>query len=224
MQNQLSMSIKVALVEDDAIVLSSMVRLIEHAQELELAWVAETMAQAMYKLETVEFDVLLVDLGLPDGSGISIIRRARNVKPNAHIMVSTVFGDEAHVIQAIEAGASGYVLKDNSSETLIQEIRQLHAGGSPISPIIARLLLRRFQTEAVQAANNPTATTSLLSPRETEVLQLMTKGFSYSEIARLMDVRLYTIHTFVRRMYAKLDVSNKIEAIHEARLMGLLDE
>jgi DNA-binding NarL/FixJ family response regulator len=161
---------------------------------------------------------------LPDGSGISIIQKARKVWPTAHIMVSTVFGDEAHVIQAIEAGASGYVLKDNSSETLIQEIRQLHAGGSPISPIIARLLLRRFQAEAAPTPNNPAGATSILSPREAEVLQLMTKGFSYSEIARLMDVRLHTIHTFVRRMYAKLDVNNKTEAIHEARLMGLLDD
>lgn len=223
MQINPAMCIKVALVEDDAIVLASMVGIIAQAQELVLVWIAETVAQAMDRLESDPFDVLLVDLGLPDGSGISVIRKARSLRPTAHIMVSTVFGDEAHVIQAIEAGASGYVLKDNSSATLIQEIRQLHAGGSPISPIIARLLLKRFQTDPIASANLPNSSTAVLSPRETEVLQLMTKGFSYAEIARLMDVRLHTIHTFVRRMYAKLDVSNKVEAIHEARQMGLLD-
>jgi ATP/maltotriose-dependent transcriptional regulator MalT len=85
-------------------------------------------------------------------------------------------------------------------------------------------LLRRFQSLAVESASSALPNTPLLSPREAEVLQLMTKGFSYSEIARLMDVRLHTIHTFVRRMYSKLDVSNKVEAINEARMMGLLDE
>lgn len=224
MQSQAVPAIQVAIVEDDDLVRDSMVRIIQSAQELQLMWVAESVAGALAQLARAPFDVLLVDLGLPDGSGLEVIRQARLIKPGAHIMVSTVFGDESHVIAAIEAGASGYLLKANSSETLIQEIRQLHAGGSPISPIIARLLLRRFQSLAVESSSSALPTTPLLSPREAEVLQLMTKGFSYSEIARLMDVRLHTIHTFVRRMYSKLNVSNKVEAINEARMMGLLDE
>jgi len=224
MQSQAVPAIQVAIVEDDDLVRDSMVRIVQSAQELQLIWVAESVAGALAQLARAPFDVLLVDLGLPDGSGLEVIRQARLIKPGAHIMVSTVFGDESHVIAAIEAGASGYLLKANSSETLIQEIRQLHAGGSPISPIIARLLLRRFQSLTVESSSSASPTTPLLSPREAEVLQLMTKGFSYSEIARLMDVRLHTIHTFVRRMYSKLDVSNKVEAINEARMMGLLDE
>jgi DNA-binding NarL/FixJ family response regulator len=136
-------------------------------------------------------------------------------------MVSTTFADEKHVIASIEAGAAGYLLKDSSPKKIVDEIRALHAGGSPISPRIARQILLRFrppepEREAVRELASP------LSPREREVLELITKGFSYDEIAALMHVTRNTVMTFVRRIYQKLEVTSKTEAIFEARSHGIL--
>jgi DNA-binding NarL/FixJ family response regulator len=130
-------------------------------------------------------------------------------------MVATVFGDEAHIIAAIEAGAAGYILKDSEPAALTAEIRSLHAGGSPISPLIARRLLSRFSGVAV-VADTPDALSSL-SAREESVLSLITKGFSQSEVAAKLGVSSHTVRTFVRRIYIKLGVNTKAEAIQAAR-------
>src|SRR5205085_6700597 len=127
-------------------------------------------------------DVLLTDLGLPDGSGIDIIGEASRRYPDTDIMVVTVFGDEEHVLAAIEAGATGYVLKDSIPEEFVALIKQLRAGGSPISPVIARQLLKRFKPAAASRSEAPVESAGL-SPREAEVLSLIAKGFSFGEIA-----------------------------------------
>jgi len=170
-------------------------------------------------------DVLVVDLGLPDGSGIEVIGEAHARWPGCAIMVATTFADERHVISSIEAGASGYLLKDSPLPTIAQDIRVLHAGGSPISPRIARQVLMRFRpdekpAEQVETAERPGVPS--LSEREKETLQLITRGFSFEEIAELMGVSRNTVLTFVRRIYAKLEVRSKTEAVFEARAYGLL--
>ena len=148
-------------------------------------------------------------------------------------MVSTVFGDEAHVIQSLEAGATGYLLKDSTPALTVEEIRNVHAGGSPISPLIARQLLTRFRhAMASESAPMPLLSSPVpqmpqeeqarLSPRERQVLDYITKGFSYEEIGTLMGVSRNTVLSFVRRIYAKLKVRSQLEAIYEARVQGLL--
>lgn len=173
-------------------------------------------------------DVLLVDLGLPDGSGIDVIQESIVRWPSCSVMVSTNFGDEIHVMRSIEAGAAGYLLKDSSPARIIDEIRSLASGGSPISPIIARQVLARFRTSAgvtqdkVALPGQAEASAELLSPREMEVLNYITRGFTAQETAKLMQLSPYTVRTFVRRIYGKLKVSSKSEAIYEARTLGLL--
>ena len=140
-------------------------------------------------------------------------------------MVSTIFGDEPHVMRSIEAGARGYLLKDSAPDAILQEIRSLHAGGSPISPMIARQLLMRLRPSAAAApavarpeVEKPHAA---LSEREGEVLELITKGFTSKEIAELISVSHHTVLTYVRRIYAKLEVNSKAEAIYETRNRGV---
>jgi DNA-binding NarL/FixJ family response regulator len=176
-------------------------------------------------LEGKSADVLLVDLGLPDGSGIDVIRAAHVKWPGCNIMVSTTFGDETNVMQSLEAGASGYLLKDSEPHKMIFEIRSLYAGGSPISPMIARQILMRFRPPQV-AAPLPVAEKSgeMLSGREREVLEYITKGFTSDEIAELLSVSRHTVLTYVRRIYAKLEVTSKTEAVYEARKRGLLGD
>jgi DNA-binding NarL/FixJ family response regulator len=143
-------------------------------------------------------------------------------------MVVTVFGDEQHVIASIEAGATGYILKDSLPEQFVGLIAQLRAGGSPISPMIARQLLRRMKPAAAPASSAlgkpPGSDTpeQALSPRESEVLGLIAKGFNFAEIARLLEVSPHTITAHVKKIYQKLAVHSRGEAVYEATRMGLL--
>jgi DNA-binding NarL/FixJ family response regulator len=220
--------IHVAMVEDDPGFRGALCRALLDAPDMQLAGTTGTRAEGLAMLLGPPVDVLLVDLGLPDGSGIDVIRAAAQRWPACNIMVSTNFGDETHVMRSIEAGAAGYLLKDSSPAKMLNEIRSLASGGSPISPIIARQVLDRFRQNAPGAAPG-TATTpagdapQLLSGREKEVLDFITKGFTAIEIAGLMGLSHFTVRTFVRRIYTKLKVSSKAEAIYEARNQGLLE-
>ncbi len=222
--------IQVALVEDDAFFARALADAIQAAPGMHLQGMAANCLQARQMLETPAADVLLVDLGLPDGPGLDIIRAAQRLWPRCLVMVSTVFGDEAHVIQSLEAGASGYLLKDSTPALTVEEIRSVYAGGSPISPLIARQLLTRFryamasESAPVPLQPNPVPQEeqARLSPRERQVLDHITKGFSYEEIGALMGVSRNTVLSFVRRIYAKLKVRSQLEAIYEARVQGLL--
>ncbi|RYE45443.1 MAG: response regulator transcription factor [Hyphomicrobiales bacterium] len=214
------MPLKVTIVEDDASFQASFVAAVDAAEDMLLHGVAQNVAQAMRLLEGPPADILVVDLGLPDGSGIEVIRAAHSAWPECGIMVSTTFADDRHVIPSIEAGAAGYLLKDSSESRMTDDIRTLHSGGSPISPRIARKILQRMMVEPPRPATEPAQ--PLLSPREQQALELITRGFSYDEIAELMGVTRNTVMTFVRRIYQKLEVSSKAEAIFEARSHGLL--
>jgi DNA-binding NarL/FixJ family response regulator len=220
--------IHVAFVEDDMFFARALGEAIDLAPDMRLRGAAHNCQQARHMLDQPAAQVLLVDLGLPDGPGIDIIHMAQRQWPQCHVMVSTVFGDEAHVIQSLEAGASGYLLKDSTPARMVEEIRNVHAGGSPISPLIARQLLTRFRQTFSSAASTAVARTTPqdeqahLSPREREVLDYIAKGFSYEEIGNLMGVSRNTVLSFVRRIYAKLKVRSQLEAIYEARNQGLL--
>jgi DNA-binding NarL/FixJ family response regulator len=219
----------VMVVEDDPAFLGRFCRIVAQSEELVLLAAVGDLASARRAIERQAPDVLLTDLGLPDGSGIDLIRETAARHPITDIMVITVFGDEQHVIASIEAGATGYILKDSLPEEFLALIRQLRAGGSPISPVIARQLLRRMQPAA--GAINPAApgrppaaagTESTLSARESEVLGLITKGFNFAEIARLLEVSPHTITAHVKKIYQKLAVHSRGEAVYEATRMGLL--
>ncbi|MBO9706733.1 MAG: response regulator transcription factor [Caulobacter sp.] len=216
--------LRVVLVEDDVAFQEAFRTALAGADDLVVTGVAATAAQARALLSGPPAEVLVVDLGLPDGSGIDVIGEAHGRWPDCAIMVATTFADEHHVIASIEAGASGYLLKDSPLPAIAQDIRILHGGGSPISPRIARQVLMRFRPdERPPAEAAPVDKTGpSLSERETETLQLITRGFSFDEIAELMGVSRNTVLTFVRRIYAKLEVRSKTEAVFEARAHGLL--
>jgi DNA-binding NarL/FixJ family response regulator len=219
--------ISVALIDDDIGFQNAMMDALATSSDIALLTVVGTYALGLSMLNGPPVDVLIVDLGLPDGSGIDIIRATHAKWPDCNVMVSTTFGDELHVMQSLEAGATGYLLKDSEPKNLIDEIRSLHNGGSPISPLIARKILTRFRNENKKNVTlNEKASVKLnvgLSMREQEVLEYITKGFSSNEIAGLMSVSPHTILTYVRRIYTKLKVTSKAEAIYEARSQGLLD-
>lgn len=211
--------IRVMVVEDDARLRDHFQAILEASAQVELVARVDCGAAALRALGEITPDVLLVDLGLPDMSGLNVIRACARVHPQCDIMVISVFGDEHHVLQSIEAGATGYLLKDAMPEDLIAQIHSIHAGGSPISPAIARQLLNRnkqAQTSTGEVLAEP------LSEREQSVLELVAKGYTFVEIAKLLQVSPHTVMTYVKRTYRKLQVSSKTEAVYEARKMGLL--
>jgi DNA-binding NarL/FixJ family response regulator len=224
--------IRIGVVEDDPEILAFLSDVVAPHADLQITFTASTAAQAMRALDGEPADVLLIDLGLPDGSGIDLIPVATRCWPRCEVMVSSQFGDDASVVAAFEAGATGYLLKQQGATRIVDDIRMLHAGGSPISPLIARKVLNKLLRSRGSEAELPAAEAAParsrrgkpvdLSSRELEALELLAKGFTAEEIAGLMDVSRNTVLTYVRRTYRKLDVRSKAEAIFEARMEGLV--
>ncbi|HEX4858023.1 MAG TPA: response regulator transcription factor [Usitatibacteraceae bacterium] len=215
---------RVLIVEDDAAFRKRYAQMLATDPAFEVVASVGTATEGVAMLDGKKPDVLLVDLGLPDYSGIEVIRHASQTLPKCESMVVTVFGDEEHVLASIEAGAAGYLLKDASQENFLDGIRELIAGGSPISPIIARRLLKRFQPENPGGGAAAPAESSgvSLSEREKEILLLASKGFNYPEMGKLMGISPHTVTSHVKKIYRKLAVHSRGEAVFEANRMGLI--
>jgi DNA-binding NarL/FixJ family response regulator len=214
----------VLLVEDDEPTRARLARAIETRPELRLSGTAASCRDAIAALDREAPDVLLTDLGLPDGSGIDIIREVRRRGLATESMAITVFGDERHVVAAIEAGATGYLLKDGSSDYVTESILQLLAGSSPISPSIARHLLTRFRDAPPAPQGSQGDPVPSLTEREREVLLYLVKGFTGPEIGRFLDISAHTVASHVKSIYRKLEVRSRGEAVYEAIQLGLVKE
>jgi len=182
-----------------------------------------TLGQAMAILQSEPVDLLITDLRLPDGHGIQGIRRLRATNPQAEAMVVSALADNEIVIAAIEAGATGYLLKDVGSADLIEAIEELRAGRSPISSSIARVIVRRLggRTQPPQAAA-PSREAAALTPRETEILLSIAKGLTYAEVAEQLGLSRQTVPVHIKNIYRKLQVGNRSEAVFEASRLGLI--
>jgi DNA-binding NarL/FixJ family response regulator len=171
-------------------------------------------------------DLLLTDLSLPDGNAIPLIDHLSRTHPGCDCLVISVFGDEETVVRCIEAGAVGYLHKDAAPSDIAQTLLEVKAGASPISPMIARKLLTRWRG-AQSVAHSPDPSRSPdesvhLSDRETQVLDLIARGYAYAEIARLTGTTINTVQTHIKHLYGKLAVHSRSEAVFEASRMGLL--
>jgi len=217
-------AIRILLVDDDEAFRESVCAAIARDAGMTLAAQVGNALRAREAIARGQFDVALVDLGLPDGNGIDLIREIARSRPDVDVMVVTVFGDEAHVLASIEAGATGYLLKRSLADTLGATVRELRAGGSPISPVIARQLLQRFKQGATARAAQAVAVVDDggLSEREREVLLFIAKGFTVGEIATMLHLSAHTVATHVKHIYRKLAVHSRTEAVFEAGRMGLL--
>lgn len=229
----------VLIVEDDPLMREFFAASVVRNAQLSLLAGVGSVAEALVCLDhpSPRVDVLLTDLGLPDGSGLDVIRHARLRHPECEALVISMFGDEDNVMASIEAGALGYIHKDTTPEDVAQTILDMKAGASPISPMIARRVLAKYRALQVPAAPvasvpdsgwgdlHPVAPMEekvQLSNREQEVLELIARGFSYAEIARLKAVSVHTVQTHIKNLYSKLAVHSKSEAVYEATRMGLL--
>jgi DNA-binding NarL/FixJ family response regulator len=213
----------VALVEDDSATRERLAASVRAQSSLELVAEYTHGAEALAGLAARAPDVLLVDLGLPDMSGLELIRFAAARYPECDILVISIFGDEANVLAALEAGARGYLLKGSLQHDIAFDIREIRNGGSPLSPVIARQMLKRLRIarhEARAERNGEEETT--LTAREGEILNAISRGFSYAETAQMLGLSVGTVHSFLKRIYRKLAVHSKTEAVFEANRLGLI--
>lgn len=223
--------IHVLVVEDDPEFHRRFCDAVAGDDALRLLDAAYTGAQALDMLARHRPDVMLVDLGLPDMSGLQVMVQARARHPGMDMLVVTIFGDDHHVLRSIERGATGYLLKDASHEDIRRGIRQLHAGGSPISPSIARRVLGRFRVAEAPAparAAPPPVRRPLgpdqeaLSEREVEILRLISRGMSVRDTGLALGISQHTVATHLKNVYQKLAVHSRSEAVYEAVQMGWL--
>jgi DNA-binding NarL/FixJ family response regulator len=214
----------VLLIEDDEITRQRLRQVIESHPTLTIFAEAASCAEARAALDVGPPSVMLIDLGLPDGSGIDLISDISNRGYQTEVMVLTVFRDEKSVVSAIEAGASGYLLKDGESDYIGDSIVRLLNGDSPISASIARHLLKRFNRPDQQANLPKNITTPSLTKREAQILNYVAKGFNTAEMAGILSLSHHTITTHIKQIYKKLSVKSRTEAVYEATKLGIIEQ
>lgn len=216
--------VRVMIVEDDAVTRKTLCLAVESDPGLKLLDAFDSVKPALAWLESTAPDVLMTDLGLPDGSGVEIIRACAHRYPDTDIMVVTMSSDEANVLASIEAGASGYVLKDAGKMDIARAVLDLRAGGAPMSPAIARMVLAKVRdgSKPAEVPSAPSGDNASLTKREAAILDLIAQGESYGDVAKMLSVSVGTVQTHIKNIYGKLAVHSRGEAVYEAHRRGLL--
>jgi DNA-binding NarL/FixJ family response regulator len=220
---------RVVLVEDHPDTLAYFQASIGRRAELALVASFDALAPALQWFEHHQADILLTDLALPDGSGLSLLRTVAASQPRCDMLVISMFGDEDHVIASIEAGAVGYVHKDAADADIAQVLVDVKQGASPISPMVARGVLARLKSlqGGVVAPDpepefEPTDSKVMLTSRETELLDMLARGYAYAEIAQHCSISLHTVQGHVKNIYGKLAVNSRAQAVFEGSRLGLI--
>jgi DNA-binding NarL/FixJ family response regulator len=219
------MTTQVLIVEDEPEFLQRFSQAVLADAKLRLLAAVSSGAAAQAVMRSQPFDVLMVDLGLPDMDGVDLIREAVVRQPGCDVLVVTMFGDDGHVLSSIEAGATGYLLKDAMPREIAACVHELRAGGSPISPSIARRVLERFQQRVPLSSTPPAGPRSdgvQLSEREIEILKLVAKGLAFQQVGEVLGISPHTVVAHVKKIYRKLAVHSRGEAVYEAGQLGLL--
>ncbi len=205
------MSITLAIVEDLAEVREGLKQFISLSPEFIVLDTFETAEEALYDLPKLSPDIVIMDINLPGMSGIECIRQVKKKTPRTQFMMFTVYENDEKVVEALKAGASGYLLKNTGLLQIVESLKELHNGGSPMSSNIARKLVTIFREEHAEAEP-----TTGLSKRENEILQLLSKGLLYKEIAEKLSISVGTVRQHIHKIYEKLHVQNRTEAINKA--------
>jgi DNA-binding NarL/FixJ family response regulator len=205
------MSITLAIVEDLDEVRDGLKNFISLSQDFKVLDTFKTAEEALYDLPKLKPDIVIMDINLPGMNGIECIRQVKNKIPGTQFMMFTVYENDEKVFEALKAGASGYLLKNTGLVQLIESLKELYNGGSPMSANIARKLVTLFRSEQKETTN-----LEILSSRENEILLLLTKGLLYKEIAEQLSISVSTVRQHIHHIYEKLHVQNRTEAINKA--------
>jgi DNA-binding NarL/FixJ family response regulator len=202
------MSISVSIVEDNNQLRATLARVLNRADGFRCLSQYANAEDALKDLPQVRPDVVLMDINLPGMNGVQCVRQLKALLPEIQVMMLTVYEDTENIFNALAAGASGYMLKRTSSKELLEAIQDVQRGGSPMTMHIARKVVQSFQHTATTAPP-----TENLSEREQQVLDLLSQGLMYKEIAEKLAISYETVHTYIRRIYEKLQVRTRTEAV-----------
>jgi DNA-binding NarL/FixJ family response regulator len=205
------MAITLAIVEDLDEVRDGLKNFISLSSDFKILDIFKTAEEALYDIPKLKPDIVIMDINLPGMNGIECIKAIKNKIPNTQFMMFTVYENDEKVFEALKAGASGYLLKNTGLVQLIESLKELYNGGSPMSANIARKLVTVFRNH--EKVKEPV---EVLSPRENEILQLLAKGLLYKEIAEQLSISVSTVRQHIHHIYEKLHVQNRTEAINKA--------
>ncbi len=207
------MSIKVSVVEDNHSIRQSLAEILDSTPGFRLGDACATGEEALRRLPANPADVVLMDINLPRASGIHTVRELKRCLPKTQFVMLTIEDDSQRVFESLQAGATGYLVKNVVPEKILAAIEEVHRGGSPMSSQIARMLVQAFQIK--RATPEPDAE---LTPRESEILALIARGYRSKEVADELGIGVQTVHTHLRNIYEKLHVRSRAEAV--ARYLG----
>lgn len=229
MNNELSLPVPVIIVEDEPLIQKRLTDiLINIGYSISDLYFAQNLAQANLQLHLYSASFALVDLGLPDGSGIDFIETLKSYDPTITILVISAWSTEDSILNALSAGATGYVLKERDDLEVSLSIRSVLRGGAPIDPFIAQKILKQLQFNEKKSVNKNLSDSKLtnnndvLSKRELGILELVAQGLSNKEIADQLTLSRYTVESHIKHIYRKLAVCNRAKAIDTARNLGIL--
>ncbi|HXR03623.1 MAG TPA: response regulator transcription factor [Verrucomicrobiae bacterium] len=200
--------ISVSIVEDNDKLRGTLARVLNRADGFHCASQYGSAEDALKDLPQIRPDVVLMDINLPGMNGVECVRQLKTLLPELQVMMLTVYEDTENIFNALAAGASGYLLKRTTSKELLEAIHDVRRGGSPMTMHIARKVVQSFQRSAASAQ-----ATESLSEREQQVLDLLSQGLIYKEIADKLSISYETVHTYIRRIYEKLQVRTRTEAV-----------
>jgi two-component system NarL family response regulator len=206
---------RIIVVEDDLMLQNNICLLLSGEPGVKVVGSYTNAADALNELKSVCPTIMLTDIGLPGMSGIELIIKAKEINPDLEIMAYTVFDDRDNLFSALKAGASGYILKGCKPRELIEAIYNLHEGGAPMSPQIARKVIREFHVASIEEQ-------FLLTHREKDILSFIEKGMSYKELASHLSISVHTVHTHITKIYEKLRATGRKDALIKARRKGIL--
>jgi len=208
MEKQKPVNVRVSIVEDDAPSREIFSDWLSHADGIEFVSAFGNAENCAAAIPTQRPDVILMDIKLPGMSGIDCVRRLKPQMPQSQFVMLTVYEDSQHIFEAVMAGATGYLLKQTLREELVAAIKYVHSGGSPMSSYLARKVVQYFPSTP-----SPEAGDMDLSPRESEVVHLLAQGYLYKEIAEKLKISVRTVDTYIRRIYEKLQVRSRGQAV-----------
>ncbi len=203
------MPITVAIVEDNDKLRATLARVLNRAEGFQCVADYQNAEDALREIPKVIPNVVLMDINLPGMNGVECVRQLKAAAPQIQVMMLTVYEDTENIFDALAAGANGYMLKRTPTQELLEAITEVHRGGSPMTMHIARKVVQSFQ----KAPAAPVPATENLSEREQQVLDLLSHGLMYKEIAEKLGLSYETVHTYIRRIYEKLQVRTRTEAV-----------
>jgi DNA-binding NarL/FixJ family response regulator len=208
---------KVSIVEDNDNYIKILEKEFSKSKEFKLTSIYKSSKEALFKLPNDNPDLVVLDIGMPEVDGIACLKNLKPLLPNTKFIIYTVFEDEENLIRAIRLGAKGYILKDSSTELFMASLKVILLGGSMITPKIASKIIDEFVPEFPDDTS-----ISKLSPREKEILDYISLGFKFSDIADELEISHHTVARHIEKIYSKLEVNSRSEAIMKARRMGIL--